>query len=297
MGRGYLAEEIRQRLISILRDSDTGMSGVGISESIGINRLTMTKYLKVFAAEGLLRQKSIGNVTLWFLEPGQESFSFPDDYFKVAEMYLEHLTKCSKDSVYSLVRNCLHSGASASRLALEVMIPASAEVQKMYDAGKIGSAEQSLMRIILSESLQIFVQLPVTADTKRNVIVLAADSQSVIFSEAASAIYHAEGWRVWHLGDMSHAVDVMFDIDLQKLVGRVWRKKSGLLAVVVFSDTYEGLNFFADSVNPARKKSNRIKLALCGKMPKNAGLKCDLATGRIEDILQWSRTVSESMRD
>ena len=52
-------------------------------EKIGINRITMSKYLKVFAAEGLLRQKNIGNVTLWFLEPGQESFNFPDDYFKV----------------------------------------------------------------------------------------------------------------------------------------------------------------------------------------------------------------------
>ena len=38
-------------------DSETGMFGVEISEKVGINRITMTKYLKVFAAEGLLRQK------------------------------------------------------------------------------------------------------------------------------------------------------------------------------------------------------------------------------------------------
>ncbi|RNJ78269.1 MAG: ArsR family transcriptional regulator [Nitrosopumilus sp. H13] len=294
MGRGYSTEEIRQKLITSLRDSDTGMSGVEISGRVGISRLTMTKYLKVFAAEGLLRQKNIGNVTLWFLEPGQESFSFPDDYFKVAELYLGHLTKCAKDSAYSVIRNCIHSGASASRLVLEVVVPASAAVQEMYDAGKIGSAEQGLMGVILSESLQILVQLPVVSDAEKNVIVLAADSQSVILSEAASAAYHGEGWRVWHLGDMSHAVDVLFDIDFQKLVGRVWRQKPGLLAVVVFSGTYEGLNFFADAVNPARKKSGRIKLILCGKMPKNAGIECDMASGRLEEVLQWSKTVSES---
>ena len=59
-----------------MKNSDSGMSGVEISKKINVNRITMTKYLKVFAAEGLLRQKNIGNVTLWFLEPGQESFIF-----------------------------------------------------------------------------------------------------------------------------------------------------------------------------------------------------------------------------
>jgi len=57
MGKGYSTEEIRQKLISTLKDSETGMSGVEISEKIGINRITMGKYLKVFAVEGLLRQK------------------------------------------------------------------------------------------------------------------------------------------------------------------------------------------------------------------------------------------------
>ena len=79
MGRGYFSEDIREKLISVLDGSDTGMSGVEISEKVGVNRITMTKYLKVFAAEGLLRQKNIGNVTLWFLKPGQESFNFPND--------------------------------------------------------------------------------------------------------------------------------------------------------------------------------------------------------------------------
>ena len=74
MAKGYRVEEIREKLISVLKDSDSGISGIEISKKINVSRITMTKYLKVFAAEGLLRQKNIGNVTLWFLEPGQESF-------------------------------------------------------------------------------------------------------------------------------------------------------------------------------------------------------------------------------
>jgi len=87
MARGYLSKEIREKLISILKDSDSGMSGTEISKKINVSRITMIKFLKVFAAEGLLRQKNIGNLTLWFLEPGQESFTFPDDYFKITSRF------------------------------------------------------------------------------------------------------------------------------------------------------------------------------------------------------------------
>ena len=48
MGRGYSTEEIREKLISTLEDSESGMSGVEISDKIGINRITMTKYLNIF---------------------------------------------------------------------------------------------------------------------------------------------------------------------------------------------------------------------------------------------------------
>ena len=297
MGRGYSTEEIRQKLISTLEDSESGMSGVEISDKIGINRITMTKYLKVFAAEGLLRQKNIGNITLWFLEPGQESYNFPDDYFKVAPMYLDNLVKGLEDQVYSLIRNCLHSGATVNRLILEVILPAIDSVNGLYDDGKIGKAEQSLLQNIISKSLHIFNQLQVVLDSKKNVVVIAADPQSRLISEAASAAFHSDGWKVSHLGDMSSAINVLFDLDFQKLVGKVWKQKPGVLIVAVFSQTDEGLNFFADAINPTREKSGkRMKLALCGKKSKKSKIDSDLISEKIEDILQWSQTVSENLK-
>ncbi len=53
MARGYQTEEIKQKLVDVLNDTKTGMSGVEISEKLGVNRITMTKYLNIFAAEGL----------------------------------------------------------------------------------------------------------------------------------------------------------------------------------------------------------------------------------------------------
>jgi len=297
MGKGYSSEEIREKLILVLEDSETGMSGVEISEKVGVNRITMTKYLKVFAADGLLRQKNIGNVILWFLEPGQESFNFPDDYFKITSKYLENLVKGTEDQVYSLIRNCIHSGASISSLILEVILPAIDSVNELYDDGKIGTSELNLLRTTISKSLQIFNQLQVVSDPKKNVIILAADSKSSLISEAASSAYHSDGWKVSHLGDMSPAINMLFDLDFQKLIGKIWKKKPGLLIVVVFSQTSEGLIFFVDSITPIKEKSGkRMKLTLCGKTSKKSKINADLISANLDDILQWSNTTFQNLK-
>jgi len=297
MVRGYLVEEIREKLISILKDSDSGLSGVEISKKINVSRITMIKYLKVFAAEGLLRQKNIGNVTLWFLEPGQESFIFPDDYYKITSKYLELLVKGNEDQVYSLIRNCLNSGASINKLILEVIYPTIEYVNNLFDSGKIGAAEQNLLRTTISKSLNIFNQILTSADPKKNVVVIAADPDSILISESASASYHSDGWNVSHLGDMSSAINILFDLDFQKLVGKIWKQKPGVLLIVIFSQTSEGLTFFADSINPNKKKSDKfMKLALCGKISKKTKINSDLLSDKIGDILQWSNTISENLK-
>ena len=297
MARGYLSKEIREKLIFILKDSDSGMSGTEISKKINVSRITMTKFLKVFAAEGLLRQKNIGNLTLWFLEPGQESFTFPDDYFKITSRYLELLVKGTEDQIYSLIRNCLNSGASINQLILEVIYPAIDYLDNLYESGKIGSAEKNLLRTTISKSLDIFNQISVVTDPKKNVVVIAADPESILISESASASYHSNGWNVSHLGDMSSAVNILFDLDFQKLIGKIWKQKIGVLLVVIFSQTSEGLSFFADSINSNKKKSDRrIKLALCGNMSKKTKINSDLLSDKISDILQWSKTMSKNLK-
>ncbi len=297
MGKGYESAEIRQKLIDLLDDSKTGMSGVEISKKLGVNRTTMTKYLKVFAAEGFLRQNNIGNITLWFLESGQEAYSFPDDYFKVAPQYLEKLVKGQETQIYSLIKNCLNSGASIPKLVTEVIIPSIDSIQKLYDDGKIGNTEEKLLQNIISKSLQIFNQISIDSNQKNNVIVISADAHSSLLSEAASASLHSDGWKVFHLGDMSSAINVLFDLDLQKLMGKIWKQKSGIMIILVFSNTEEGLHFFAESVNSIKEKlGKRVRLALCGKVGKKTKIQSDLISEKFEDVLQWSKTVSESSK-
>ena len=297
MGRGYRIDELKQKLIEVLQDSKMGMSGIEISEKLNVSRITMTKYLKVLAAEGFLRQKIIGNTNLWFLELGQETFIFPNDYFKVESHYLDYLIKGSESQVFSLIKNCIHSDASVYKLIIEVIIPAINSIQALYDEGKIGNSEVKFLGNVISKSLQIFNQITVESNLKKKIIVLSGDPESTLLSEAASASFHSTEWTVFHLGDMSSAINVLFDLDFQKLVSKIWKQKSGILIVLVFSKTKERLNFFADSISTLKEKMGKqMSLVLCGKIEKKTKLDCDLQTEKFEDVINWSETVYENSK-
>ena len=295
MVRGYQTDDIKGKIVDILRNSKTGISGLEISERLGINRLTMTKYLKVFAAEGLLKQKNIGNVNLWFIEYGTEQYHIPEDLFKIKTKYVEYLTARKENLVYNLVRNCFHSVDQPIKIITEIIVPGIESVHNLFDQGKIGKSELNLLEKIISNSIQIINLESVESDPKKNVMVISADYQNVLLSEAASASFHTGGWQVYSLGDMSTAIDVLFDLDLQKFLTKIWKTRMGIMIIVVFSSTEEGLKFFAEAVNSIEGKFRRnLHLALCGKVEKNTKIKADLKTQDIETVLQWSQTTFES---
>ena len=295
MTRGYQIEDIKEKLIEVLHNSKTGVSGLEISERLNINRVTMTKYLKVFAAEGLLKQKNFGNVNLWFIEDGTEKYHFPEDYFKIKTKYFEFLSGMQENLVYNLIRNCYHSGAQPTKIISEIISPGIEAVQNNYNQGKIGKSELNFLEKIISNSIQIINLENIETNPKKNVIVISADYQSSLLAEAASASFHTDGWHVFSLGDMSSAIDVLFDLDLQKFVAKIWKSRIGIMIIVVFSSTEDGLKFFAESVNSIKSKFRRnLYLALCGDIKKNTVIKADLMGENLETTLQWSQTTFES---
>lgn len=295
MTRGYRTDEIKQKLVDVLQDSKTGMSGVEIAEKLGVNRITITKYLSVFAAEGLIREKKIGNVNLWFVEEGAEQFRFPDDYFKVKTKFIDFLSTNSDHQAYNLIRNCLHSDANVQKITTEIIIPAIESTQKLYKDGKIGNSEEKQLSKIISNSVQVLNLISVEKNPKKNAIVLAADPKSILLSDVTAAAFHSDGWKVSSLGDMSSAIDVLFDLDLQKFLGKIWKQKTGIMIVVVFSDTEEGMNFFSEAINSVKENfGKKLFLVLCGKLGKKTKMVADLISEKPLDVIQWCQTTFES---
>ena len=295
MARGYDDEEVKGRLISLLSGSKTGLSGVEISAQLRINRVTMTKFLNVFAAEGIFKQKSIGNLNLWLIEEGTENLKFPDDYFKVQEKYLAFLTQGSESAIYNLIRNCISSNANITKLMTEVVIPSIVQTNSSFDAGRIGKSEQQFLNGIISKSIQIINLGNSNQESKKNVIILSSDPQSILYAEAASAAFNSDGWNVFSLGDMSSAIDVLFDLDLKKMLTKIWKSKQEIMLIVVFSSTEEGLKFFSESFDTIKGKTEKnLFLILSGKIGKKIKIKSDLLTEKLEDIIQWSQTKFEN---
>jgi|TARA_A100001234_G_C12583706_1_gene367278 hypothetical protein len=296
MARGYDETDVKSRLIKLLHSSKSGISGVEISEKLGINRVTMSKYLNKFAAEGTITQKDIGNLNLWFVDDDIEQLHFPDDYFIVQEKFLSNVIECLEKPVYNLIKNCINSKAKMDKIITEIILPSIPQIQKLFDDGKIGKSEQQLMNGIITNSIQMITQHSGKAESGKNVIILSADTESLLVSEAAGAAFRSQNWNVFSIGDMSSSIDVLFDLELRKLLSKTWKSKDGIMIIMIFSQSEEGLKFFSDSFYSVKEKSeNNLFIILSGKTGKKVKIKADLSSPKLEDILQWSNTTFENI--
>ena len=296
MARGYDENEVRFRLIKLLHSSKYGISGVEISEKLKINRVTMSKYLNKFAAEGTITQQSIGNLNLWFVDDDIEQLNFPDDYFLAQEKFASHVIDCTEKPAYNLIKNCINSKAKMDKIVTEIILPTIPQVQKLFDDGKIGKSEEQLMTGIISNSVQMITHHSSHSESGKNIIILSADSESSLISESAGAAFRSQNWNVFSIGDMSSSIDVLFDLELRKLLSKTWKSKEGVMIILVFSQTEEGLKFISDSFYSVKEKSeNNLFIVLSGKTGKKVKIKGDLSTPKLEDILQWSNTKYENL--
>ena len=95
---------------------------------------------------------------------------------------------------------------------------------------------------------------------------------------------------------MSSSIDVLFDLELRKLLSKTWKSKEGVMIVLVFSQTEEGLKFISDSFYSVKEKSeNNLFIVLSGKTGKKVKIKADLSSSKLEEILQWSNSKSENI--
>ena len=296
MARGYDETEIKFRLIKLLHSSKSGISGVEISDKLGINRVTMSKYLNKFAAEGTITQKNIGNLNLWFVDEDIEQLNFPDDYFLVQEKFLSYVVDCNERPVYNIIKNCINSKAKMDKIITEIIIPTIPQIQKLFDDGKIGKSEEQLMTGIVLNSIQMITHHSGHSESGKNVIILSADSESLLLSESAAAAFRSQNWNVFSIGDISSSIDVLFDLELRKLLSKTWKSKEGVMIIIVFSQSEEGLKFISDSFYSVKEKSeNNLFIILSGKTGKKVKIKGDLSAPKLEDILQWSNTKYENL--
>ena len=291
------ADKIRRKIVEKLGKSRMGLSGLEISKAIGMNRVTLSKYLGILFAEGIIGQKHVGNAIVWFVQEGTDSFSFPDDYDTAAKKYLDLLLANSVNAAHHVIRNCLHMGAPPEKIITEILLPAFDSVLHAYEDGSIGSAELHLLQNTLQDSTRSAYDGNTVADSDKNAVLLASDATGLISCGAASSVLQHNGWTVSCVGNMSNSVDTMLDLDLHKLLRRVWPKKQGVMIIAIFSGTGDGLGLFSEAAAAVVKKlhTKKTRLLLFGSDSKDASDRADLATKDFAHAIQWFQTSYETI--
>lgn len=294
MGRGYDTDEVRHKLIRVLGKSQSGMSGVELASKMGMSRITLSRYLTSFEQHGVVYGKKMGNVTVWHIKKGFDDYSFPQDYFRVTSTYLDTVVSGDAQGAVALLENCVYSGAKPVRLILDTVLPAYESIGRMYETQKIGSLERMSLQDTLDRSMYTLGRASNVSATK-NCILMSTESNADIFCRAAAASLRSENWHVHNLGDIAGSVDVFFDLELQKLLGRVWRGTSGIMILVAFGGNLDALRFLASAVNTIRKKiPKNIQLAFCGETGGKL-LGSDMATQNVSELIQWCDTVHQNV--
>lgn len=266
------------------------MTGSAISAELGISRITMSRYLDAFTSDGIIVPHTVGNSIVWNISKNVLRFELPDEYTRASEMYSDAVSLLSEERATSVIRSCTSCGAEAVSVLTEILGPAIDRVRKSYDDGKIGSAERALMHSIISRSMAHLASGQADTNRTRNAITLATDAQSALYAEAAAAILCHDGWRVMRLGDMSHAVGVLLDTELEKLLMRTRVPRDGIVAMIIFSDSADALRTFGAAADSARRVARGTLLVLCG--PQNHGVDADASVASAKDVVHWARSLS-----
>ncbi|MYC79589.1 MAG: hypothetical protein F4W68_03700 [Cenarchaeum sp. SB0661_bin_35] len=294
MGRGYDADQVRHRLIRILDESEAGMSGVELASKMGMSRITLSKYLLYFEQHGVVHGKRIGNVTVWSIKSGFNDYSFPQDYFKVESAYMDMVLSGNAEDAIRLLERCVHSGAAPDKLILETIMQAFESIDRMYRTQKIGGLEMISFRDTLDRSLYALGDSQNIISTK-NCITIETETIPDMSCRSVTAVLRSDGWHAYSLGDVSGVMDVFFDLELQKLLGRVWRGTPGVMILIVFGSNPDAFRFLADVFDTIRKKtSGNIRLAFCGDTGGKL-LGSEMATTDVSNLIQWCDTIHQNM--
>jgi predicted hydrocarbon binding protein len=67
MGSQLNFKEVQKKVLNLLDQSPHGLTTSEIAEKLGINRITMGKYLEMIQLMGAIKNKKIGPANLWFI--------------------------------------------------------------------------------------------------------------------------------------------------------------------------------------------------------------------------------------
>ena len=279
MYRRYTLDEIRRKIIDVLQSAGgTGLSGVELADRIGINRMTVTKYLDVMHAMGLLKKKKIGNVNIWFAQIGVDDIEFPINYIQVQQKVISSILAGDEDHARRILLSVMNSSVDQVRVLTDVIMPAVNTIGELYSRGRLNKTERVFLLNLMMELIDLikFNVRPAEQKAHAQVVCVAGSEDKTHMAKTASVALLACGWDSIYIGDVGKQIDPFFDIDFQRYLLRLWSSKHGLMLVCIFSSGEGSLRFLSSTAKQLRGKiKGELRIAV-------------IATDEIQPVAQES---------
>jgi methanogenic corrinoid protein MtbC1 len=291
--RRYTLDEVKRKIVDALQSDSTGLSGIELADKTGMNRMTITKYLDVMHAKGLVKKKKTGNVNVWFLGTGIADIEFPVNYIQVQQKLISAILAGEEEQARRILLSVLNSDIDQVRVLTDVILPAVNTIGELYSRGRLDKTERAFLLNLLMELIDLvkFNVRPSEQKANAHVLVVVGSYDKVHVAKSAAVSFSALGWNSLYIGDVEDQIDPFFDIDFQRYISRIWGSKHGLMLVCIFSSGEGSLRFLSSTAKAMKgrlKGELRIAVLATPEMQAAAEENSDHVAKDMLSLVEWA---------
>ena len=293
MYRRYTLDEVKRKIVDVLQGSGTGLSGIELADRTGINRMTITKYLDVMHAVGLMKKKKTGNVNIWFLEAGVADIEFPVNFIQVQQKLIGAILAGEEEQARTILLSVLNSDVDQVRVLTDVVVPAVNTIGELYSRGRLDKTERTFLLNLVLELIDLikFNVRPAEQKANASVLVVAGSDDKVHLAKSAAVAFLALGWDSIYIGNVEEQIDPFFDIDFQRYISRIWGNRRGLMLVCIFSSGEGSLRFLSSTTKAMKgrlKGELRIGVFATPELQAAAEENSDHVAKDLLSLVEWA---------
>lgn len=294
MYKRYTLEEVKRKIIFVLQNNDTGLSGIELADKTGINRITITKYLNVLSTIGLIKKKTVGSVNVWYLETGVIDFEFPINFLEVQQKFLNAVLIGDENQGRRIIINVINSSADQLKILTDVILPTINTLNELYNRSRLGKTEKiSLLNMILEliDFIKFHLQ-PREIKPNAYAICIAGSEDQIYSAKIGTITLQILGWNSLYIGNMELHIDPFFDIDLEHYITKVWKNKRGIMIICIYSTEERSLRFLSTVSKSMKTKLKGQVYTILSSTSKlkivTEAIDADYVANDLQSLIEWT---------
>jgi DNA-binding Lrp family transcriptional regulator len=254
MYKKYDLSDIQKRVIDLLQNNNP-MSSSEISNTLGTNRITVSKYLDILYFQKILNRKRIGSVNFWFLDPGIINLDLKDENFlEIQQKIIESLINGQKEFTDNIVLSLINRNINMRKIFTDVCFPVLNTILELYNRGKIGKTEKIHLLTNLTDSFRLLRNnIKINSNNNRRFdnslhVIVSGDDESLPICIMIDVLTRRDGLNSTIIGNVENFIDPFFDIDFQRYINKLSKRVKGKTIIIVVSHNETAIRFLHSSL-------------------------------------------------